>query len=50
MTIYSIKAVRDAFQRALALNPCRESAAAAVAQAMALPVETVRRVTETVIS
>lgn len=44
MTIHPRQTVLAAFARALSLDPCRESAAAAVAQALGLPVEAVREV------
>lgn len=44
MTIHPRQSVVDAFERALALDPCRESAATAVAQSLGLPVEAVLEV------
>lgn len=46
MTIHPRESVLTAFARALALYPCRDSAAAAVAQSLGLPVEAVREVVE----
>ena len=44
MTIHPRQSVLAAFERALSLSPCRESAAAAVAQSLGLPVEAVLEV------
>ncbi|MDP9992020.1 hypothetical protein J2W28_001048 [Variovorax boronicumulans] len=41
-TVIPIEKVKAAFARALALNPDREAAARAAAQALGIPVETVR--------
>ena len=46
MTIHPRESVLAAFERALTLNQCRESAAAAVAQSLGLPVEAVREVVD----
>lgn len=44
MTVYSITAVRSAYERALALANNSEAAIYATAQSLALPVQTVREV------
>lgn len=46
MTIHTRKTVIAAFASALALDPCREAAAAAVAQSLGLPVKAVREAVE----
>lgn len=46
MPIYPRSYVLAAFERALALDPCREKAAAAVTRALGLPIETVKEVAD----
>ncbi|MEZ2297288.1 hypothetical protein [Variovorax sp. RCC_210] len=49
-TVYPIERVKAAFARALELNPEREAAACAAAQALGITPEAVREVVETVAS
>lgn len=46
MTIIERNHVQSAFERALALDPCRERAAHAVAASLCLPVEAVQEVVD----
>lgn len=44
--IYTHSYVPAAFERALALDPCREKAAHATAAALCLPVETIKEIVD----
>ncbi|SDX15108.1 hypothetical protein SAMN05518669_103410 [Variovorax sp. YR634] len=49
-TVIPIEKVKAAFARALAMNPDREAAARAAAQALGITAEAVREVVETITS